>query len=106
MLDLFTFEEEQARKIDHQTDACPGAPGLSHTVQRMPSAPGRNHDQMSTSKQQESRKSQESLVAKFMALDPIAHDRFNERAAILEYDAGMTRAEAERKAYRDVMQAL
>ncbi|MDW3223012.1 MAG: hypothetical protein R8G34_09040 [Paracoccaceae bacterium] len=49
--------------------------------------------------------SQMSLVAKFMALDPIARDAFEERAAILEYDAGLTRAEAERQAFILVMEA-
>ncbi|MEP1613532.1 MAG: hypothetical protein ABJL72_16635 [Roseobacter sp.] len=50
--------------------------------------------------------SQMSLVAKFMALDPIALDAFEERAAILEYDAGLSRADAEREAFTQVMQAF
>ncbi|MEP0960658.1 MAG: hypothetical protein ABJQ70_19100 [Roseobacter sp.] len=49
--------------------------------------------------------SQKSLVAKYMALDPEARDAFEERAAILEYDAGLSRAEAERQAFIEVMDA-
>ncbi|WP_227268735.1 hypothetical protein [Roseobacter weihaiensis] len=47
--------------------------------------------------------SQKSLVAKFMALDSIARDAFEERAAILQFDAGMSRDEAEREALIQVM---
>ncbi|MEL7213266.1 MAG: hypothetical protein AAGK92_11420 [Pseudomonadota bacterium] len=50
--------------------------------------------------------SQKSLVAEYMALDPIALDAFTERAAILQYDAGISRAEAEREAFIHVMQAF
>lgn len=50
--------------------------------------------------------SQKSLVAKFMALDPIAHELFEERAAIQEYDAGLSRADAEREAFIQVMQTF
>lgn len=46
---------------------------------------------------------QPSLIAKFMALDPIINDAFEERAAILEYDAGVPRAEAEFRAFREIM---
>ncbi len=46
-----------------------------------------------------------SLVAKYMALDNIARELFEERAAILEYDAGLPRPEAEAEAFRMVMQA-
>lgn len=106
MLDLFTFDEEPQRPINQKAADSTASPGLVHTAQRMPSSSSRAYDQMFASKQRESRKSQESLVAKFMALDPIAYDRFNERAAILQYDVGMTRAEAERRAYRDVLQSL
>ncbi|WP_299680589.1 hypothetical protein [uncultured Roseobacter sp.] len=49
--------------------------------------------------------SQKSLVAKFMALDPIANDAFEERAAMLQFDAGMSREEAEREAFIQVMAA-
>lgn len=57
------------------------------------------------SKIEKSKVSQMSLVAKFMALDPIARCAFEERAAILEYDAGLSRAEAERQAFILVMDA-
>ncbi len=50
--------------------------------------------------------SQKSLVAEYMALDPVALDAFEERAAILQYNAGMSRAEAERQAFIQVMQAF
>lgn len=47
--------------------------------------------------------SQMSLVARYMALDPLALELFEERAAILEYDAGLSRSEAERRAFAFVM---
>ena len=55
---------------------------------------------------QKKRLSQMSLVARFMSLDPVARDAFEERAAILEFDAGFTREEAEAKAFQMVMQAF
>lgn len=59
---------------------------------------------MRVHKKQE-RMSHMSLVAKFMALDPITRDLFEERAAILEESSGMTRHQAERMAFKMVMQA-
>ena len=53
-----------------------------------------------------SRPSQMSLVARYMALHPIARDAFEERAAILEHDAGLSRQDAEAEAFRLVMQAF
>lgn len=50
--------------------------------------------------------SQQSLVAKYMALDPVALDAFEERAAILQFDAGLSREEAERQAFFQVMDAF
>lgn len=47
-----------------------------------------------------------SLVARFMSLDPVARDAFEERAAILEFDSGFTREEVEAKAFQMVMQAF
>lgn len=49
--------------------------------------------------------SQKSLVARFMDLDPIAKELFEERAAILQYEAGLSRPDAETTAFRLVMQA-
>lgn|GEM_PF-5407983 len=57
-------------------------------------------------RQQESQKSRESQVAKFMALDPVARDAFEERAAILEYEAGFSREEAELRAFQLVVHAF
>jgi hypothetical protein len=53
-----------------------------------------------------SQASQISLVARYMALHPIARDAFEERAAILEHDAGLSRQDAEAEAFRLVMQAF
>ena len=50
--------------------------------------------------------SQQSLVAKYMALDPVALDAFEERAAILQFDAGLSREDAERQAFIQVMEAF
>lgn len=47
-----------------------------------------------------SQESQTSLVARFMSLHPIAKDAFEERAAILEYEGGFHRREAEAEAMR------
>lgn len=47
-----------------------------------------------------------SLISSFMALDPVANDAFEERAAILEYVEGLPRAEAELLAFRRVMTAI
>ncbi len=55
--------------------------------------------------QQLSRPSQMSLVARYLALEPMACDAFEERAAILEHDAGLSRQEAEAEAFRMVMEA-
>lgn len=49
------------------------------------------------------RRPQMSLVARYMALDPTARDLFEERAAVLEYDAGLPRPEAERRAFAMVV---
>lgn len=51
----------------------------------------------------ESPKSPSSLIAQFMALDPVALELFEERAAILEYDAGLPRDEAKRRAFAMVI---
>ncbi|MEO1798634.1 MAG: hypothetical protein AAFR53_16760 [Pseudomonadota bacterium] len=50
--------------------------------------------------------SRPSLVAQFMSLDPIAKEAFEERAAILEYESGLSRPKAEAKAMRMVCQAF
>lgn len=50
--------------------------------------------------------SQKSLVAEYMALDPVIQDAFEERAAILQYEAGLSREEAERRAFIQVMEAF
>lgn len=47
-----------------------------------------------------------SLIAQYFDLDPIARDCFQERAAIYEFEAGMPRDEAERKALREIMAKL
>ncbi|MEO1749775.1 MAG: hypothetical protein AAFR27_14390 [Pseudomonadota bacterium] len=47
-----------------------------------------------------------SLIARYTALDPIAKDAFQERAAILEYQDGMTRPQAELEALRMVMHTI
>lgn len=47
-----------------------------------------------------------TLIGKYMALDPLVREVFQERAAILEYDAGFSRDEAERRALRMVMDRI
>ena len=53
--------------------------------------------------QNPSQMSQMSLVAKYMATDPDIKYAFEERAAIIEHDAGLPRAEAETRAFRSIM---
>lgn len=55
-------------------------------------------------KHRPSQMSQMSLVARYMALDPNARDIFEERAAILQFEAGFSRADAERRAFALVME--
>lgn len=38
-----------------------------------------------------------------MQMTEYEQELFEERAAIMEYDGGMTREEAEREAYKDIM---
>ena len=49
--------------------------------------------------------SRKSLVAKFMALDELARDAFEERAAILEIEGGLPRDKAEAKALAMIIKA-
>lgn len=50
--------------------------------------------------------SEPSLIAQYMALDPNVQDAFLERAAILEFDADMPRAQAELEAFRMVVHMI
>ena len=50
--------------------------------------------------------SEPSLIARYMALDGTAQDAFQERAAILEYQNGMSRPQAELEAFRMVMHTI
>lgn len=95
---LFTFNIDE---VGH------GAPS-SQT--RETATDGEHQPQIATDntlmQKRKSELSQKSLVAKYMALDPNVHDAFEERAAILQFDAGLSCAEAERQAFIEVMQAF
>ncbi len=85
---------------------------------RVASVPGQTHNELNSPKPANTNstigfsayyqgplqhRSQMSLVAKYMALDPVAFHAFEERAAILEFDQGFTKEEAEMEAFRRVM---
>lgn len=96
MYELFTFDPRSTAR-----------PSSSRPVAtRPPVEPERDvHNPLiRREKPRRSQRSQRSLVASYMALDPIARELFEERAAILEYEAGLARADAERQAFHMVMQ--
>lgn len=97
MYKLFTYTDETVA-------AAPTTPAPT-TVATTPEELGMQTAPKPLARIEKPKVSQVSLVAKFMALDPIARDVFEERAAILEYDAGLSRAEAERQAFIQVMDA-
>ncbi len=98
MYKLFTFDAASST-------TCPPSPSPPQSATSTKNETSRATSKALT-KIRNSALSQKSLVAKFMALDPIALDAFEERAAILEFDAGLSRADAEREAFFQVIQAF
>lgn len=109
MSELFQFD---VHEDDEDHEAAGNAPSAqdprAHTPRPKPSLIAKlanSNAPPGSLLQQLSPMSPMSLVAKYMALDDVARELFEERAAILEYDAGLPRPEAEAEAFRMVMQA-
>ncbi|EAR50309.1 hypothetical protein OG2516_07178 [Oceanicola granulosus HTCC2516] len=106
MNDLFRFDFDEAEKVQ-----IPPTPPRQEGVDKAPAKHAALADLANCDSEpgslvwQLSHPSQMSLVARYMALDDTARDAFEERAAILEHDAGLPRPAAETLAFREVMQA-
>ena len=101
MSKLFSFDLEE----DVLDPRVASVPGQSHNELNSPEPAKTNSTAGYVSRHQGQlqHRSQMSLVAKYMALDPVALHAFEERAAILEFDQGFTREVAEMEAFRRVM---